>query len=46
LEDLGVDGRVVLRRILRGTEWEDVGWIHLDEDEVRWGALVNTVMNL
>jgi hypothetical protein len=23
-----------------------VGWIHLDEDKIRWRAPVNTVMNL
>jgi hypothetical protein len=45
LEDLGVDGRIVLRWILR--KW--VGgmyWIDLAQDRSTWRALINTVMNL
>jgi hypothetical protein len=26
--------------------WEDVDWMHLDQDVDQWQALVNMVMNL
>jgi hypothetical protein len=42
LEDLGVDGRIILRWIFR--KWERV--VGLAQDRDRWRALVNTVMNL
>ena len=44
-EDPDVDGRIILRRILR--KW-DVGmdWIDLAEDRDRWRALVNAVVNV
>jgi len=29
LEDLGIDGRITLECILKGTWWEGVDWIHL-----------------
>jgi len=44
LEDLGVDGRIILRWIFR--KW--VGrkdWIDVAQDRVRWRALVNAAMN-
>jgi hypothetical protein len=31
---------------LREIGFWDVDWIHLAQDRNRWGALVNTVMNL
>jgi hypothetical protein len=46
LEDLGVDGRIILRCIIRKWEVGDMGWIDLTEDRDRWWALVNAVMNL
>jgi len=39
--DPSVDGRVILRWILR--KWD---WIDLAQDRDRWRALLNTVMNL
>jgi hypothetical protein len=45
LEDPGVDGRIILKRIFErlggGTDW-----IHLAQDRDRWRAVVNAVMNL
>jgi len=31
---------------LREVGWEGMDWIHLVQDKVQWGALVNTVMNI
>jgi hypothetical protein len=45
LEDPGIDGRIILRWILR--KWEmGYGWIELAQDRDRWRAFVNAVMNL
>jgi hypothetical protein len=46
LNNLGVDGRIILRRDLKEICWENVDWIHLAQDRDQWQALVNTVMNL
>jgi hypothetical protein len=45
LEDTSVDGRIVLKCIFRN--WEDGvhGLIDLTQDRLRWGPLVNVVMN-
>jgi hypothetical protein len=43
LENPGVNGRIILRRIFR--KW-DGGWIDFAQDNDRWWALVNAVMNL
>ena len=45
LEDLGVDGRIILRW-LQEMGWEDMDWIYLAQDRKRWRTLVNAVMNL
>ena len=45
LEDLGVDGRIILRWIFRNWD-EGMDWIDMAQDRDRWQALVNTVMNL
>jgi hypothetical protein len=46
LGDLGLDGRIILRRIFR--KWDVGVWIGLSWRRIgdRWRALVNTVMNL
>jgi hypothetical protein len=45
LTDPGIDGRIILRWILRKCE-RDMDWIDLAQDRDRWQALVNAVMNL
>ena len=45
LEDPGVDGKIILRRISRRLMGEMV-WIDLAWDRNKWLALVNAVMNL
>ena len=45
LEDLGVNGRIILRWILGSGLWE-MDWIVLAQDRDRWRALVNAVMNI
>jgi hypothetical protein len=35
-----------IRMDLRETGWEDVDWIHLDQNRDQWPAVVNMVMNL
>jgi hypothetical protein len=46
LEDPGIDGRIILRRIVRKWDGGDMYWIDLTQDRDRWQALVNAVMNL
>jgi len=35
-----------IRMVLREIGCEDVDWIHLSQDRVKWQAVVDTVMNL
>jgi hypothetical protein len=45
LEDLGVDGSVILKYIFK--KWDGaMGWIALVQDRDRWRALVNAVTKL
>jgi len=45
LGDGGVDGRIILREILR--KWEvGMDWVELAQYRDRWRALVNAVVNL
>jgi hypothetical protein len=45
LEDPGLDGRTILRRIFR--KWDGgMELIHLAQDRDRWHALVNAIMEL
>ena len=43
--DQDVDGRIILRRILRKWERGCGDWMELAQDRDRWRALVSTVMN-
>jgi hypothetical protein len=44
LEDLGIDGEIILKWILK--VWDGgMGRISLAQDRVRWWAFVNRVMN-
>jgi hypothetical protein len=45
LEDPGVDGSIILKRIFEWLDWV-MDWIDLAEDRDWWRAVVNTVMNL
>jgi hypothetical protein len=46
LEDLRVDGRIILKMDLQEVGWVDMDWIDLAQDRDKWRALVNAVMNL
>jgi len=45
LEDLGVDGTIILKRIFYKYDWS-MDWIGLAHEKDRQPALVNAVMNL
>jgi tRNA-dihydrouridine synthase len=45
LEDLGIDGRIILEWIL-GNCWEVVDWTHLTQDRDHFRSVVNTEMEL
>ena len=45
LEDVGVDGRIMLKLIFK--TWDGgIDWIDLAQDGDRWWVFVNTVMNI
>jgi len=46
LEDPGLDGRIILRRIFRKWDVGVIDCIDLTQDRDRWQAVVNSVMNL
>ena len=46
LEDLSIDGMIILRWISRMWDGGDMDWIDLAQDRDMWWALVNAVMNL
>ena len=46
LEDPGVDGKIIVRWILKKWNWRGMYWIDVVQDRDRWQVLVNTVMNL
>jgi hypothetical protein len=45
LEDLGVDGKIILEWILTKIVWEGVVWILLAQGRDHSQAVANTVMN-
>lgn len=46
LEDLGIDGRILSKWILKTWNGEGMDWIHLTHNRDSWWARVNTVMKL
>jgi len=47
LEEIGINGRIILKSILKEMWSENVDWIQLaPQDSVHWRTLVNTVINL
>jgi hypothetical protein len=44
LGELGVDGRIILERILKRLDG-DMDWIDLAQNRDRWQVIVNTAMN-
>jgi hypothetical protein len=46
LEDLGLDGRIILKWVLQEVGEGGLEWNCLGQDRVRWRAVVNAVMNL
>jgi hypothetical protein len=45
LEDPGVDGRIILKRIFERFDG-GIDWIDVAQDRDRWQAVVITVMNI
>ena len=46
LDDPGIDGRIILRWIIRKWDGRGMDWIDLVQDRDSWPALVNAVMNI
>jgi len=46
LEDAGLDGRIILRKIFRKWNVRGMEWIDLVQHWDRWQAAVNAAMNL
>ena len=45
LQNLGVDGRMILKRGLQYLGWRGKNWIALAQDRDRWRVFVSAVMN-
>jgi hypothetical protein len=41
-----VDGRIILKRVFKKWDGEDMAWIDLVRNRDRWWAYMNAVMNL
>jgi hypothetical protein len=46
LEDLSVDGTIILKFIFREVGRGGMNWIELAQDRDRWRTFVNALMNL
>jgi hypothetical protein len=46
LENLGIDGRIILKLTFSTVGWGGTDWIDLVQDRDRWRTLVNTVINI
>jgi hypothetical protein len=46
LEDIGVDGREILKWTYKKWNGGGMDWIDMAQDRDRWWALVNALMNL
>ena len=45
LEDLGVDGRKMIKMDLKERRWQIVDWINMVQDKQKWWAVVIAVTN-
>ena len=45
MEELGVDGRIILRFYLKEIGWDIMGWTDLAQVRDKWRAVVNTKIN-
>jgi hypothetical protein len=46
VEDMAINGRIMLGWNLREIGWEGVDWFHLAQGKDQWWALVKIAMNL
>jgi hypothetical protein len=42
----GIDGRIILKRIIKKWDGRGMDWIDMAQDRDRWRALVSAVINL
>jgi hypothetical protein len=46
VEDPCIEGRIILKWILKEIQWEGMDWINVTQDRDSWPAIVKTVTNL
>lgn len=46
MENMGVDGRVNINVHLIRMSVEDMGWINLTQDRMKWRTVLNKVINV